>query len=124
MIRLARAASYALVLVLSVELAVWGSFLVASRPFGYAFPVAALIALVGNVAVGVAGARVLGRPLGAVIPALLWLGIALSFGSGTTEGDRVVVTTFRGVAFLIVGTLAATIPIGVIRTTPRGPAGR
>lgn len=122
--RLARAASYALVLVLSVELAVWGSFLVASRPFGYAFPVAALVALVGNLAVGVAGARVLGRPLGAVVPGLIWLGIALSFGSGTSEGDRVVTTSFRGFAFLVAGTLAATVPIGAIRATSRRPDDR
>jgi len=108
-----RVASYALVLVLGVELAVWEAFLVAARPFGTALPLAAAVALLGNLVVGVAGGRVLGRPLGAVVPGVLWLVVALLLGTKTAEGDVVVTGTFRGMAFLLVGTAAAAVPIGL-----------
>ena len=110
---MSRVASYALVLVLGVELAVWEAFLVAARPFGTALPLAAAVALLGNLVVGVAGGRVLGRPLGAVVPGVLWLVVALLLGTKTAEGDVVVTSTFRGMAFLLVGTAAAAVPIGL-----------
>lgn len=117
---MSRVASYALVLVLGVELALWEAFLVAARPFGTALPLAAAVALVGNVAVGVAGGRVLGRPLGAVVPGVLWLGVALFLGTKTAEGDVVVTSTFRGMAFLLVGTAAAAVPIGLAAARREG----
>lgn len=125
-----RALAYALVLVLAVELAVWGAFLVAARPLGTDLPLAALVAVVGNVALGVAGARVLGSRTGAVIPGVLWLGIALLLGSGRPEGDAIVPQTFRGLAFLLLGTIAAAGVVGSVRggtapgATPPGPDGR
>ena len=121
-----RAARYALVVVLALELAVWESFLVAARPFGVPFPLAALLAVVGNVALGVAGARVLGNRAGAVVPGVVWLAVALTLGSGTAEGDRVVPDSLRGVAFLLLGTLAAAGVVGVLRlrATPGASAGR
>ena len=116
-----RALRYALVVVLAVELAVWESFLVAARPFGVAFPVAGLLAVVGNVGLGVAGARTAGARAGAVVPGVVWLVVALVLGSGTSEGDRVVPDTVRGLAFLLLGTVAAAGVVGVIgvRATPR-----
>jgi hypothetical protein len=109
------------VLVLAVELAVWGAFLVSARPLGHALPVAALVALVGNVAVGRAGAQVLGRRAGAVVPGVIWLVVALVLGSRRPEGDVIVTSTFRGLAFLFVGTLAAAAVVG---TSPGAPSGR
>jgi hypothetical protein len=117
MTRLARGASYLLVLVLTVELAVWGAFLTGSRPFGYPLPVAALVAAAGNVSLGVAGARVLGSRLGAVIPGVLWLFIALTFGTKRGE-ELIVLGDLRGIAFLIVGTVAAAGAVGASRATP------
>ncbi len=107
------ALTYALVVVLTVELAVWGAFLVGARPFGTAFPVAAVVAVVGNVSLGLAGARVLGSRTGAVIPGVLWLAIALLFGSGRPEGDAIVPETLRGLSFLLLGTVAAAGVVGV-----------
>ena len=118
--RAADAASYALVLVLTVELAVWGSFLVAARPLGHPLPVAALVAVVGNLALGLAGGRVLRRRLGAVVPGVLWLAIALTLGSARPEGDVVVTETFRGLAFLFAGTVAAAAPVALLGVRP-GP---
>lgn len=108
-----RVAAYLLVLLVGAELAVWEAFLVAGRPLGTALPLAAAVAVVGNLAVGLAGARVLGRPLGAVVPGVVWLGIALTLGSRTAEGDVVVPASFRGTAFLLAGTAAAALPVGL-----------
>ena len=124
-----RIAAYALVLVVGVELALWEAFLVAARPFGTELPLAAAVAVVGNLLVGVAGARVLGRPLGAAVPGVLWLVLALTLGSRTAAGDVVVTGTFRGMAFLLAGTAAAAVPVGLAtgrrsRATPRGETRR
>lgn len=115
-----RVAAYALVLVLGLELAVWESFLVAARPLGMALPLAAGLAVCGNLLVGRAGARVLRRPLGAVVPGAVWLGVALLLGTKTAEGDVVVAGTWRGTAFLLAGTAAAAVAVGL----GSGPLGR
>lgn len=118
-----RSLRYLLVLVLALELAVWESFFVAARPFGTALPVSAVVAAVGNVGLGLMGRRVLDRPVGAAIPGLVWLAVALVLGSGGAGGDRVVTGEWRGVAFLVAGAAAAAAVAGVTsagrsRTTP------
>lgn len=94
---------YALVLLVALELAVLEAFLVAARPFGIALPLSATLAAVGNAVLGRAGARVLRRPLGAAVPGLVWLGVALSLGTRGPGGDTVVTNTWRGIAFLVAG---------------------
>ena len=116
---MSRVASYLLVLVVGLELAVWEAFLVAARPFGLALPLAAALAVGGNLLVGLAGARVLRRPLGAGLPGLVWLGVALGLGTKTAEGDVVVAGTWRGTAFLRAGTAAAAVAVG-LASGPRG----
>ena len=119
-----RVLAFALVVVLAVELALWEGFFVVTRPFGLGIPVAALVAVVGNVALGRAGARVLGGPLGAVVPGVLWLAIAFTLSTRTSAGSVVVTNSFRGLAFLVAGTAAAASMVGlsgaarVARTTP------
>ncbi len=118
------AVAYALVLVLAVELALWEAFLVAARPFDRPLPVAAALAVVGNLAVGLAGASVLRRPLGAAVPGLLWLVIALALGSTTSAGDLVVPNSGRGVGFLLAGAGAAAAAValaGARWPAPRKP---
>jgi hypothetical protein len=110
---------YGLVLVVALELACWESFLTASRPFGRPVPVAAVLAAVGNLAVGAAGGRVLGRPLGAALPGLLWLAVALLLGTGTAAGDVIVPESGRGVAFLLVGAAAAAAAVALAAGRPR-----
>jgi hypothetical protein len=122
------AAAYTLVVVLSIELAVWESFLTGARPFGTALPVSAALTVVGNVVLSVAGARLLRRRLGAIIPSLLWLGIALTLGGTGPGGDRVVLQDGRGLSFLLLGAVAAAVVVGAIddgrrvRATPE-PSG-
>lgn len=108
-----RSLRYLLVLVVALELAVWEAFLVAARPFGLPLPVAAALALVGNVAIGLVGARVLGRPLGAAVPGLVWLVTALVLGSTGPGGDSVVTGSWRGIAFLVAGAAGAAGVVGV-----------
>jgi hypothetical protein len=64
---------------------------------------------------------------------VIWLGIALTAGSRKTEGDVIVSGGFRGLAFLLVGTLAAAAVVGVtgapresdaLGATPEAPTGR
>jgi len=102
---------YLLVLALAVELALWESFLVGARPFGVGLPVSAALAVVGNLVLGRLGATLLRRPLGAAVPGLLWLGVTLTLGSRTAEGDLVVTNTFRGVGLLIAGSAAAAVAV-------------
>ena len=100
------AAAYAVVLLLTVLLALWGAFLVPFRVGGVPVPVSWVIAVVGNVALVVAGWRLLGRT-GAAVPALLWLAVAVALASKRSEGDLVVAATLVGVGFLPLGALAS-----------------
>lgn len=124
--RAGRFLAYGLVLVLAIEVALWGAFLVPLRGFGVALPLAPVLAVVGNIALGTAGARVLRAPSGAALPGLIWFGIAVTLGSRTAEGDQVVPGTGTGVAFLVAGSIAAIAVIGLVggRATPGAAAGR
>lgn len=105
-------AAYALVLVLSLLFAVWGAFLVPLRVFGVLCPVSLVLAAVGNYALGCAGARLHGR-LGAAVPGVLWFLVAAVLQSRRPEGDLVVVANVVGLLFLLVGTVAAAVPVGL-----------
>jgi hypothetical protein len=108
-----RALSFALVVVVAIELAVWECFLVAARPFGHALPVAAVVVLVANPVLGVTGARAVGARWGSAVPGLVWLGIALTFASGCGGDDCVVPNSGRALSFLLVGTVSAAAVVGV-----------
>ena len=105
------AGGYALVLLLALLLAVWGAFLVPVRVGGVPLPVGWVVAVVGNLVLGRAGGQLLGRP-GAAGPGLVWLAVALVFGSTRAEGDLVVPGTLPGLGFLLVGAVAAAVAFG------------
>ena len=120
---------FALVLVLALEVAIWESFLVAARPFGHPLPVAALLALVGNLVLCLAGARVLGRPAGSALVGLVWLLVVFLLGLTGPGGDKVVLQTGRGVSFLLLGVLSAALATGLAdarhkRASPDGGSRR
>lgn len=119
--RLSTYASYGLVLVLTVLLALWGAFLVPLRYGATPIPLAWVVAVVGNLALGTCGGRLLGRP-GALVPGLLWLGIALTLGTKRGEGDLVVPGTVPGLVFLLVGAVASAVAYGA--TSPGTVPGR
>ena len=120
--RAQRGWAYALVMLLTVLLALWGAFLVPFRVGGTLVPVSLVIAVVGNVLVGRAGARVAGST-GAVVPGLLWVAITLVLSSRRAEGDVVVPGSATGLGFLLAGALASAVAYGaaVLRPAPGGP---
>lgn len=103
-----RAAPYALVLLLTVLLAVWGAFLVPLRVAGVAAPVCWLVALVTTLTGGTVGGRLGGRG-GTAVPVLVWLVVALTLGSRRTEGDLVVPGTTTGLVFLLAGAVGGAV---------------
>lgn len=113
--------SYALVLVLALELAVWGAFLVPMRAFGVPLPVGPAVAVVANVTLGLAGTRVLRRRLGGLLPELIWLVVALIGGTRSTGEDLVLPDSAMGLAYLAAGAVAA---VAVLSTaSPESTAG-
>jgi hypothetical protein len=122
---LGRVLAYALVLVLAVELAVWECFLVPLRLLGVPLPLAAVAAVVGNLVLGRAGARVARRPAGALAPGACWLVVALGFSLTGPLGDAIVPGNARGMLFLVAGTVAAVAGVngGNRRASGATPAG-
>ena len=113
-----RVAAYALVLVLTALLALWGAFLVPFRVGGALVPVSWVVALVGNAVLGRAGAQLAGST-GAVVPGLLWLVVALGLASRRAEGDVVVPSTAVGLGFLLCGVSASAVVYGRAVLRPR-----
>ena len=110
--------AYALVLLLAVLLAVWGSFLVPFRVSGTLVPVSWAIAVIGNLALGRAGAHLLGST-GALLPGLLWLAVTLTLAGRRPEGDVVVPGTAVGMGFLLLGAVASAVAYGSAALRPR-----
>ena len=106
-------ASYALVLLLTVLLAVWGAFLVPLRIGSVPIPVSWVIAIAGNGLLGWVGGRLLGR-LGAAGPGVVWLAVALTFGTPRAEGDLIVPGTVVGLVFLVAGAVASAVAYGAV----------
>ncbi len=108
-----------LVLVLTVQCALWGAFLVPVRLFGVSSPVSVLFAL-ANAPLVSAGRRVARSHWGGAVPALLWLGLVLRLGIPSSGGDIVLEATPTGYAFLPVGAVAAAIGLCL----PHRPVGK
>ena len=106
-------ASYALVLLLTALLAVWGAFLVPLRIGSVPLPVSWVIAVVGNGLLGWIGGRLLGR-LGAAGPGVVWLAVALTFGTQRAEGNLIVPGTVVGLVFLVAGAIASAVAYGAV----------
>lgn len=104
------ALSYALVVLLTVLLAVWGAFLVPFRVAGVLVPVCWVLAVAGNTALCLAGGRLGGRA-GAAVPGLLWVVVAFTLGSPRAEGDLVVPGTPVGLVFLLLGVGASAVAV-------------
>lgn len=105
--------AYAVVVLLTVLLTLWGAFLVPFRVGSVLVPVSWLVVGGGNAALVSAGGRLAGR-LGAALPAMVWLALALVLVGPRTEGDLVVPTAYAGVGlvglgYLLVGALAGAV---------------
>ena len=112
-----RPAAYALLVVLTVLLALWGSFLVPLRIAGTPVPVSWALAVAGNLLLGRVGAR-LGGSTGALVPGVLWLALVLVLASRRAEGDVVVPGSVLGTGFLLVGAVASAVAYGLAVVRP------
>ena len=98
------------------------------RVGGVPVPVSLLAAVVGNVLLVDAARRLSGSRLVAVLPALVWLGIAVAASTRRPEGDLLLpggdgVTSTLNLGFLLVGVLAAAFAVGrALGTPPVRPA--
>jgi hypothetical protein len=111
--------AYALVLLLTVLLALWGAFLVPFRVGSTLVPVSLVIAVVGNVLVGRAASRLAGSS-GALATGGVWLALVLLLSTRRAEGDVVVPGSTVGMGFLLAGALASAVAYGaaVVRPDP------
>lgn len=110
-----RLLAFALVLVLTLQLAVWGAFLVPLRVGEVLVPVSWLLAAIGNLALGWAGARLVGRA-GAALPGALWLAVALVLGSRRAEGDDLFGAVYlAGLVYLVTGALSSAVVYGFVQ---------
>lgn len=107
-----RTAAYGLVLALTVLLALWGAFLVPLRVGGVLLPVSWVLALGGNVVLGVVGGCLHGKA-GVVLPVLLWMLVAFTLGSRREEGDLVVPGSTTGLGFLLAGAVGGAVAYGL-----------
>lgn len=114
----ANAGAFALVLLLTVLLAIWGAFLIPFRVGAVLVPVSWAIALVGNAVLGRAGGH-LGGKAGVVVVGGLWLAVAFTLGSRRAEGDLIVPGSATGLGFLLLGAVGSAVAYGMHVTRTR-----
>ena len=95
------------------------------RVGGVPVPVSLAAAVFGNLLLVGAARRLSGSRLVAVLPALVWLGVALAAASRRPEGDLLLpggdtVTQLTNLGFLLVGVVAAAFAVGRALGTPAG----
>jgi len=113
--------------VLAVAVAGWLTlvevFWLPWRIGGIPVPVSLVGAVLGNLLLVGWARRLSGSRLVAVLPALVWLGIALAASSRRPEGDLLLpggdaVTSTVNLGFLLVGVVAAAFAVGRTLGTP------
>jgi hypothetical protein len=118
--------------VLAVVLAAWLALVeVFWLPWhigGIPVPVSLLAAVVGNLLLVGAARRVSGSRVVAVLPAVVWLVIALGASVRRPEGDLLltggdVLTSTLNLGFLVLGVLAAAFAVGKVLGAPVTPPG-
>ena len=117
-----RAWAFAVLVLLTVLLALWGAFLVPFRVGGTLVPVCWAVAVLGNLAVGRAGARLAGTT-GALVPGALWLLVVVVLSTQRAEGDLVVPGTIVGLVFLLAGAVASAVAFAGAVLRPSAPRG-
>ena len=97
----------------AVVLGLVGAFLVPLRIGDVPVPVSPVLAVVGNVALGVAAGRAAASRLGSVAAGLGWFGVVGIAAVPGPGGDIVLPASPTAYAFLALGALAAAVPIGL-----------
>ena len=112
-----------LVAVLAAWLALVEVFWLPLRVSGVPVPVSVLAAVAGNLLLVGLAARLTGSRLAAVLPAVVWLGVAVAAAIPRPEGDLLLTGSgLLGVltlAFLLAGVVAASFAVGKVLAGPR-----
>ena len=112
-----------LVTVLAAWLALVEVFWLPLRVFGVPVPVSVVAAVVGNLLLVGLAARLTGSRLGAVLPAVVWLVVAVGASLRRPEGDLLLVgggvLGVFSMAFLLGGVVAAAFAVGKVLAAPR-----
>ena len=86
-------------------------------------PVSVLAAVVGNLLLITGAHRLSGSRMVAVVPAVVWLAVAVAASIRRPEGDLVLIgggaAGAVNLAFLLLGVLAAAVAVGRVLTPPR-----
>ena len=122
----ARAGWAVLAVVAAAWLALVEVFWLPLRAGAVPVPLSVLAAVAGNLLLVGLAHRLSGSRLVAVLPALVWLAVALAATVRRPEGDLVLigtgVTGAVGLAFLLCGVVAAAFAVGRILAAPVRPA--
>ncbi|WP_100499671.1 hypothetical protein [Geodermatophilus chilensis] len=117
-----------LVTVLAAWLALVEVFWLPLRVVGVPVPVSVVAAVAGNLLLVGLAARLTGSRLAAVLPAGVWLVIAVGASLRRPEGDLLLtgggVLGFLSLAFLLAGVVAAAFAVGKVLAAPRAGADR
>jgi hypothetical protein len=112
-----------LVTVLAVWLALVEVFWLPLRVLGVPVPVSVVAAVAGNLLLVDLAVRLTGSRLAAVLPAAVWLVIAVAASLRRPEGDLLLtgggVLGFLSLAFLLAGVVAAAFAVGKVLAAPR-----
>jgi len=117
-----------LVTALAAWLALVEVFWLPLRVSGVPVPVSVVAAVVGNLLLVGLAARLTGSRLAAVLPAVVWLVIAVAASLRRPEGDLLLVgggvLGYLSLAFLLAGVVAAAFAVGKVLAAPRGRGDR
>jgi hypothetical protein len=109
--------------VLSAWLALVEVFWLPLRVGSVPAPVSVLAAVVGNLLLITGAHRLSGSRMVAVVPAVVWLAVAVAASIRRPEGDLVLIgggaAGAVNLAFLLLGVLAAAVAVGRVLTPPR-----
>jgi hypothetical protein len=112
-----------LVTLMAAWLALVEVFWLPLRVFGVPVPVSVAAAVVGNLLLVALAARLTGSRLVAVLPALVWLVVAVGASLRRPEGDLLLTGSgllgFLSLAFLLAGVVAAAFAVGKVLAAPR-----
>ena len=116
------------VVVVAAWLALVEVFWLPWRVGGVPVPISVLAAVAGNLLLVDAARRLSASRLVAVLPALVWLGIALAAAMRRPEGDLLLpggdaVTSTINLGFLLLGVVAAAFAVGRALSTPAARIG-
>jgi hypothetical protein len=121
-----RVAGGLLVVVLALWLALVEVFWLPLRVLGVLLPVSVVAAVVGNLLLVDLAVRLTGSRLVAVLPALVWLVVAVGGSLRRPEGDLLVTGSgalgLVSLAFLLAGVVAAAFAVGRVLAAPRDGA--